>query len=247
VIRGGRPSLSPVVALLAATSLLARNGISGADSDPSDPTPQSQALSDSQGLSPEAHGQSPQVHIHIGDNLQPQQPMHDVAVTSDREGTRLLRVDSSGMFPVGRGVDPPRQQVCVAPCTTNMTPSGTYMIRGYGITDSPHFGIGDTTRDLKVHTGSSAVGAVGGASLTLGLLSVITGAVFVTAGFLEDSRSSDRSTFLTAGWGTLVGGAALIGVGVVLAVATRTHIYDGDGARLATAQYPRPTLSGLEF
>lgn len=242
-----RPAQPSVAALLTATMLLARTGVSRADDGPSGVRPEVPAHSDSPDPSAEAQAQSSQVHIQIGANLQPQQPMREVAVTSDREGTRVLRVDSSGMFTSGQGLDAPRQQVCVAPCNTGMTPSGTYMIRGYGISDSAHFGIGDTTRDLKVHTGSSAVRGLGGLSLTLGVLSVITGAVFATYGFFEDSASADRSTFLTAGWGTLAGGAALIGVGVILGVTSTTHIYDREGARLAKAQYPRLTLSGLEF
>jgi hypothetical protein len=166
----------------------------------------------------------------------PGQPnMHDVALRSDSDGTRLLRVDTLGMFFAAASnlAAPPSQEVCVAPCTTKMTPSATYMVRGYGITDSAHFGINEATQEVDVHTGSATLATIGSSATTLGILGLVAGGSFLTVGLLEPSGSSDRSTFQTIGWASLAGGAALLGVGLALGLSSVTHVYDGQGARLA--------------
>jgi hypothetical protein len=135
----------------------------------------------------------------------------------------------------------------VAPCTAPLTPSATYMIRGYLIPDSPHFGISDTTTQVKVHTGSSVLAAIGTTGVTLGTLAVVGGGVSLFFGLMQSSTDSHRSTFVNLGWGGLIGGAVLAGVGLALGFASVTHVYDESGARLAKARGPRLTLSGVTF
>jgi hypothetical protein len=214
-----------------ATTLLARTAVCRADEPANGPAP-----------APEP---TAPVRVHIGGSFQSPQPSRPVAVESDSEGTRLLSLDTSSYG--GADVEGPRQQVCVAPCTALLSPSGTYMIRGYAITDSAHFGIGQSTTALQVHTGSSAVSTGGALAMTLGVLSTIAGAVVLPIGLAKDPGDSQRPAFVTTGWTTVLGGAALIGLGVVLGLAGNTHIYDGGGARLARAQGPRLTPSGLIF
>jgi hypothetical protein len=193
-----------------------------------------------------------ELHLQIGGTpLQPVQPGHDVRVTSDGEGTRLLVIDTTGTAgatgAIGNGIDGPRQAVCVAPCNANLTPSATYMTRGWGLTDSPHFGISDQTSEVHVHTGSAIVGGLGATSVTAGVLGILGGAVLVPFALMQDQRSSNRQTFLTLGGAGLGGGAALAILGIVLGVVSTTHVYDGQGARLASAPGVRLTPTGLVF
>ncbi len=175
--------------------------------------------------------------------------MHDVNLRSDSEGTRLLRVDAVGMYLAAASAasPPPSQEVCVAPCVAKMTPSATYMVRGYGIVDSAHFGINDATRQVDVHTGSAPMAAVGNSATSLGILGVLGGGAVLTVGLLEPSTNSDRSTFQTAGWAGLAGGAALLAIGIPLGLLAITHVYDDQGARLAKVDGVRITPRGIEF
>jgi hypothetical protein len=180
----------------------------------------------------------------------PAQPaMHDVNLRSDSDGTRLLRVDTLGMFFAAASnlSAPPSQEVCVAPCIAKMTPSATYMVRGYAINDSAHFGINDVTQEVDVHTGSATVAAIGSTATTLGVLGVLAGGSFLTVGLLEPSTNSDRGTFQTVGWASLVGGAAVLGLGLVLGLTSITHVYDGQGARLAKGDGLPVTPGGIVF
>ncbi|MGH7298253.1 MAG: hypothetical protein ACRELB_25160, partial [Polyangiaceae bacterium] len=188
-----------------------------------------------------------ELHLHVGGvPQQPLQPGHDVRVTSDGEGTRLLAVDTTGV--AGEGQQTPRQQVCVAPCLAKLSPSTTYMIRGWGLSDSAHFGISDQTAEVHVHTGSAAVGAIGATSMSLGVLGLVGGAVFVPFALAQDAQhASTRHTFLTAGEAAIGGGVALVVLGVVLGLASTTHVYDGQGPRLALGHGLRLTPSGLVF
>ncbi len=180
----------------------------------------------------------------------PQQPsMHDVALRSDSEGTRLLRVDTLGMFFAAASnlSAPPSQEVCVAPCVAKMTPSATYMVRGYAINDSPHFGINDATQEVDVHTGSAPLAAVGSTATSLGVLGLLAGGSFLTVSLLEPSTNSDRGTFQTVGWASLAGGAVFLGVGLALGLTSITHVYDGQGARLAKGGAFHLTPRGIVF
>lgn len=230
------PRWSSFLALLVAAALLAADGDAYADGDPPAPaaTPRSE------------------VHLQIGGApLQPAQPAHDVHVTSDSEGTRLLVIDTTGTVgaigTTAAGFEEPRQEVCVAPCTAKLSPSATYMTRGWGLVDSPHFGISDQTTEVKVHAASSVMGGLGATSLSLGVLGVIGGAVLVPYALTQDEHSSNRHTFMTLGEASLAGGAALAVLGIVLGVVSTTHVYDGQGARLASGQGWRLTPSGLVF
>jgi hypothetical protein len=192
------------------------------------------------------------VHLQIGGApLQPVQAGHDVRVTSDSEGTRLLAIDTTtvigAMVSTGNGLDAPRQEVCVAPCTAKLSPSGTYMTRGWGLTDSPHFGISDQTLEVKVHAGSAVESALGATSLSLGVLGLIGGATLVPFALTQNAGSSNRHTFMTAGAASLGGGAALVVMGLALSIVSTTHVYDGQGARLAKGHGLRLTPSGLVF
>lgn len=189
-------------------------------------------------------GVPPQVRVELGGAFQSQQPTHEVTVTSDREATRLLAVYQPGVF---GEMDGPRQQVCTAPCTAQLTPSGTYMIRGYAIVDSAHFGINQQTRELHIHTGSTVVSALGTTALTLGILSAIAGTALLPVGLTRDATDSARPTLVSLGWITLLGGVALIALGIGLDFASVTHAYDGHGALLGRSDRPRLTLSGVAF
>lgn len=180
----------------------------------------------------------------------PGQPaMHDVTLRSDSEGTRLLRVDTLGMFfaAASNTSAPPSQEVCVAPCVAKMTPSATYMVRGYAINDSAHFGINDATQEVDVHTGSAPLAAIGSTATTLGVLGLVAGGSFLTVSLLEPSTNSDRGTFQTVGWAGLAGGAVFLGVGLALGLTSITHVYDGQGARLAKGDGIRLTQRGIVF
>jgi hypothetical protein len=192
---------------------------------------------------------SPMIHVQVGGAGQVQmQPPHRVSVSSDTEGTRVLQLDTSEVLVAGQMayVSGPRQQVCTAPCTASLTPTATYVIRGYNIVDSAHFGISEETKELHVHAGNDFVSSLGVTSVTLGLLSALAGGVFLVVGVAKGPADSSSSTFTNVGWGGLIGGAALIGVGVILELTNVTHIYDEKGARLAKAR-PRFTASGLVF
>jgi len=175
--------------------------------------------------------------------------MHDVTLRSDSDGTRVLRVDTLGMyFAAASNLNaPPSQEVCVAPCVAKMTPSATYMIRGYAINDSAHFGINDATQAIDVHTGNAPLAAVGSTASSLGILGLLAGGSFLTVGLLQPSSDSNRSTFQTVGWAGLAGGAGLLGLGLALGLATITHVYDGQGARLAKDNGLRLTPRGIAF
>ncbi|HEX8794740.1 MAG TPA: hypothetical protein VF765_27525 [Polyangiaceae bacterium] len=180
----------------------------------------------------------------------PAQPaMHDVTLRSDSDGTRLLRVDTLGMFfaAASNMSAPPSQEVCVAPCVARLTPSATYMVRGYAINDSAHFGINDATQEVDVHTGSATLAAVGGTATTFGVLGLLAGGSFLTVGLLEPPTNSDRGTFQTVGWAGLAGGAALLGIGLALGLTSVTHVYDGQGARLAKDDGIALTPRGIAF
>jgi hypothetical protein len=210
------------------------------------------ARADGEAAPPPPPPSQSEVHLQIGGvPLQPVQRGHDVKVTSDSEGTRLLAVDTTGVIgatvSTGNGFDAPRQEVCVAPCTAKLSPSGTYMIRGWGLTDSPHFGISEQTTDVKVHAGSAVESAFGATSLSVGVLGLIGGATLVPFALTQNAGSSNRHTFMTIGAASLGGGVALVVLGLVLSVVSTTHIYDGQGARLAGGQGLRLTPSGFVF
>ena len=193
-----------------------------------------------------------EVHVQIGGTpLQPVQPGRDVRFTSDSEGTRLLAIDTTGVLGGvvdGTMLDAARQEVCVAPCTAKLSPSTTYMVRGWGLVDSPHFGISDQTTEVKVHAGSAVVGTLGATSFTLGVLGVLGGAALIPFALVQDQQhASTKHTFLTAGGVSIGAGAAFVLLGVVLGVVSTTHVYDGGGARLAKAQGVHLTPSGLVF
>lgn len=225
------------IAVLAAAALLGRSGAASADDTPAAP--------------PQAGQQQPPARVDVrvgGVSLFPQDAGHDVRVKSDGEGTRVVRLDAFGMF-VGDGgeISGPTQQVCEAPCTAKMSSHATYMIRGWGIADSPHFGINDDTTEVDVHTASTVWSTLSTTAVTLGILSTVASAVLLPVGYFEPASNSDRPKILTAGWATLAGGVALIGLGVAFGLIGTTHVYDGHGARLAEAHHPRLTLSGLVF
>lgn len=225
------------LAALAVAALLGRSGSASADDAFSAP-PQ------------EGQSQPPaRVDVRVGGvSLFPQQAGHDVRIKSDGEGTRVVRLDAFGMF-VGEGGEfsGPTQQVCEAPCTAKMSSHGTYMVRGWGIADSPHFGINDDTREVDVHTASTVWGPLSTIAVTLGILSTVASAALLPVGYLEPASNPDRFKIQTAGWATLAGGVALIGLGVAFGLIGTTHVYDGHGARLAESHHPRLTLSGLVF
>jgi hypothetical protein len=112
-----RPSSRGVVkvtwlAVLASAVLFGEAGAARADGDAAPPPLPSQS----------------EVHLQIGGApLGPVQPGHEVRVTSDSEGTRLLAVDTTGAIgasvSTSNGFDAPRQEVCVAPCTAKLSPS----------------------------------------------------------------------------------------------------------------------------
>ena len=52
---------------------------------------------------------------------------------------------------------------------------------------------------------------------------------------------------MTIGAAAAGGGAALVVLGLVLSFVSTTHVYDGQGARLASGQGLRLTPSGLVF
>jgi len=207
------------------------------------------ARADDQAPAPSPHPPQTELHLQIGGvPLQPVQPGHDVRVTSDSEGTRLLVLDTTGVTgATGNGFEEPRQGVCVAPCTAKLSPSGTYMTRGWGLTDSPHFGISEQTTEMRVHAGNAIVGALGATSLSVGVLGVLGAAVLVPFALTQDEHSSNRHTFLTLGGASLGGGAVLAVLGIVLGVVSTTHVYDGQGARLARGPGLRLTPTGLVF
>ncbi len=196
---------------------------------------------------PPAPPPASEVHVEIGGSAVrgQDQAWHDVRITSDADGTRIVRTDM--VFAFGEGISMPGTEVCVAPCTVKMTRSATYTIRGWGIAESAHFGINDETTALDVHTGSTIVGGIGTTAVVLGIVSVIAGVSVLPVGYLEPPTNTDRPTIQAVGWGTLLGGAALIGLGVGLGFVATTHIYDQHGARLARLHPPRLTLAGLTF
>jgi hypothetical protein len=229
------------VGVLAATALTLGVCTARADGDTGAPPPPPP--------SPAPAPPQSEVHLQIGGApLQPVQPGHDVRVTSDSEGARLIAVDTSGLLGVVDGtLDGPRQEVCVAPCTAKLSPSTTYIVRGWGLTDSPHFGISDQTTEVKVHAGSAVVSALGGTSLTLGVIGVVGGAALIPFALAQDQQhASTKHTFLTAGGAAIGAGAALFVLGLALGFVSTTHIYDGQGARLAKGPL-QLTPSGLVF
>lgn len=199
----------------------------------------------------------PTVNFQIGGAQVTPGVMRTVSVSSDAEGTRLLSVDPTmGMFYTGDGMMGPHQQICTAPCTVKLSTTSIYMIRGYGIGDSPHFGIGEQTRELHVHTGSGVVRGLGLAASTIGALALVGGAVILPIAYLDSpaqptfgrqASNSSQATWEAVGWGSAIGGAALLGVGIVMALTSVTHVYDEGGARLGKLTRPRLTLSGLVF
>ena len=257
-----------VLKAAAAAAVLMASGLAPADEPESTPGLTITTPSGSVALTPNGTGlttgpttlgapMGPMVNFQIGGAQVVPGITRTVNVSSDAEGTRLLSVDPAvGMFYSTDDATGPHQQICTAPCTVKLSTTSIYMIRGYGIHDSPHFGIGDQTRELHVHTGSSVVRGLGVAASTLGAIALLTGAVMLPIAYTDSpapspfgqpTNNSSQATLEAVGWGTLLGGAALLGIGIAMAFTSVTHVYDEGGARLGRLTRPRLTLSGLMF
>ncbi len=181
-----------------------------------------------------------------------------VSVASDHRGTSLHRIDQLATLITGRGYGTLAHfsKVCDAPCLANveLNPDVSYYVDGPDIPVSRPFTVNDRVRSLHVKGGSSALQGLAAASILVGGLAVTTGgslwiigAVQTREARVHHSAGPNGPRLATAGMGTLIAGAALIVIGIPLALATRTHVTDDAGRRLARATKPHLTASGYVF
>jgi hypothetical protein len=174
-----------------------------------------------------------------------------IEVASDAPGVLLVKVQSLPLTNLNfdnrfiPGLRERETPVCYTPCVADVDTSAMYYVRGAYITSSERFAIptGAATR-LSVRTGSSAVGAAGGWSLGVGILSFLFGAVATPVAFVNQGAGS-LDGWQTAGLTTLIGGGALILLGAAFLAADSTHV-SLEGVDIAD-QRGRGPASGVTF
>lgn len=158
----------------------------------------------------------------------PPRPAH-VRFTADAKGALLMRVDTvmnnTAVYPSTLETETP---VCYAPCSSDVDANARYYVRGAYITRSRSFSIPEGTSALTARTGSSAAGALGATSLTMGILSTLVGAIVTPVAFATSGATNGWDAFEDWGVASLVAGGALILIGIPLLVASATHVGIGD-------------------
>lgn len=193
-----------------------------------------------------------------------QAPKQRVEIQSDHPGTQLQRITGQGS---GTGYVGGRaayisfenwENICVAPCTANVDPHGTYRVDAPGMSLSKNFQLPPSSGDpqkplrLKVFGGNAGVRLGGAYSFTFGLTGLIMGAVFLPVGLaMEDKTSTSKlpQTFQTFGIISLGVGAGLTALGIYLLVMSGTDVRTESGQELAKKAPSKLRLSyqGLTF
>jgi hypothetical protein len=90
----------------------------------------------------------------------------------------------------------------------------------------------------------------GGVAITFGSLSLLYAAVAIPIGLLVNATNSDgspngtRNAVLYSGIGTLIGGVALLALGIPLVAVSNTHVTTDTGRDLARIHF---TPTGMVF
>ena len=175
----------------------------------------------------------------------PPRPAH-LRFTSDTKGTLLMRVDTvmnnTAVYPSTLETETP---VCYAPCNADVDANARYYVRGAYIERSRSFSIPEGDSKLGARTGSSVTRALGATSLTFGIFSTIAGLIITPVAFATSDTRNGWDAFEQWGVASLVGGGALILLGIPLMVAGVTHVGIGD---MDVARGPiRPIPGGFAF
>jgi hypothetical protein len=182
---------------------------------------------------PAAKG-SLRVHIESDDDDEP------VVLTEHvRTGTVLT--------PYGTLVGIESNAVCSSPCnrTVDARDDKMYTINGDGVPHSEAFSLNGYEGDVTVHvdTGSNALRGGGTAALSLGVVGLIGGAVFLPVGVMLEDEAGTRSTgedMTGAGIGMLVGGAAVLTAGIIMLSQSGTDVEVERGDAKQARRSPRP-------
>ena len=175
----------------------------------------------------------------------PPRPAH-LRFTSDAKGTLLMRVDTvmnnTAVYPSTLETETP---VCYAPCKADVDANARYYVRGAYVERSRSFSIPEGDSKLEARTGSSVTRAIGATSLTFGILSTIAGLIITPVAFATSDTRNGWDAFEDWGVASLVGGGALILLGIPLMIAGVTHVGIGD---MDVARGPvRPIAGGFAF
>jgi hypothetical protein len=170
---------------------------------------------------------------------QPGAPSVNVEVTSTASGEVLARFE----HPSGRG---DAERVCRLPCKATLPGDGaTYRVVGMGLTPSPPFTLPTDATDVTVHArpGRWRRFATGLTLTIMGGTYAPLGGVFAAMGVAEEGRP-DTKAILPVGVGFLIGGVALLGVGLPILLSNRTEV-DIDSRRVTSGVHLVP--GGLVF
>lgn len=186
-------------------------------------------------------------------------PKQRVDVQSDHAGTQLQRItgQASGVgYAGGRSVYvafESWENICVAPCSANVDPNGTYRVDAPGMTPSKNFQLPAPTQQplkLKIQGGSAAMRIGGAYSLTFGITGLLMGAIFLPIGFAAEDKLSTSSlpqTFQTIGLVSLGVGAGLTALGIYLVAMSGTDVKTDAGRELAKRNGPKFRLTPQGF
>jgi hypothetical protein len=141
------------------------------------------------------------------------------------------------------------ESVCVAPCQVTLDRASRYRVTdSNGVTDTNEFTLppGASQVDLRIDPGNLWMHRASRALISLGTAAAIVGgALITTASKFDDEVEPRRGGIITGGIGVL-----LLGVGIPMAILSKTHVTAGD-KKLATtpprAIQPRLTPAGLVF
>jgi hypothetical protein len=125
--------------------------------------------------------------------------------------------------------------ICSAPCSVGVWVGAAYRVGGDDATNSREFAVpeGSSTMTLKADVGSAG-------ARTLGVILISGGALVAAAGMLlqlpmPHSVSGDGDqTARTTGYGLIISGAAIAGIGAALVISSRTNLSFGPSAPVGT-------------
>ena len=181
-----------------------------------------------------------------------------VDVTTDSPGPVLMKNAGPDVSTLGAGVVSITNDaglpvpVCYAPCSADVDPRATYYVTGAYVTRTRNFALPAGSSALSIHAGSSTVRALGGASLAVGITTLVVGAVWLPLSFLNFSCDYDcppaqpgLNGWQWAGIGILIAGGALSLLSIPFILAGQTHAWV-NGIDVARGKV-RLTTRGLAF
>lgn len=158
-----------------------------------------------------------------------------VRIETDSPEVSLFRVTGEGFGSVATAGGPATvgiinyQRECKAPCDVTLRdPTTDFFIGGAGITPSQRFTLQDYGRDvsLQVNPGSAGLRFTGWFSTIIGVsLAALGGLAYAMAPEVNELHTqSERNSWVKAGVGSLIGGGALMAIGIPLIAFNGTDV-----------------------